>query len=1146
MVDRILRSKDFKEQAKFIKSITENLSKSTQKEILDSLGAADPEFAEKILEESIHEQLKNFRAALRQGDALQGDASMATTRLDARSALDTKNMESLFKTLSPEKRRACVMRHCPLLFTLLSKSIISDNLCKEEKAINNRVTKFEQAKSINSMETAVSSGSGLPALFKALQKRGSSSRDPGVNVALDVRVKALETEIDRLNDEAASIQKTLDHKLDQAANLCEVVAGMQAAESECTSSALEYGLLLRLSGLSKTTHEISTQKGYACSRSMANNIVKELCKTYLETVRAELKESSANPENILLVILDNYNVLRWLKRISVTDSFTHNLATLSILTRTLRRQTRPDDAADNPANVPIGADTNSALEDLCESLGSAWTLREEHQQLSDGSYMTQSLFLFTPYPSVLGKSSSESDIRDMIIGDLLEGLCKMAEHEVIVIVDPEIILLFGKRTIIEPEKLKNLILGPPVFHIRSHCINNIANDPFFLQLLFLPYMIECMGLQVAKKTKTSNDIKAKMKKDIAAKLTVLVASAQGAPGADAKGGARASGDEAKAEGDAKPDAKADAKEAGREGDAMADAKEAEREGDANAAGNEAKESGGAAKAQTKTRAQTSKKSAGRGRGRGDKQTMASSQGPAGGGAGDLPAAAAAAVQTVEGLMSLSSPPPATTKGVHTESSTKNDLLGACKMKEDNDDGGDVADFGEDEDELEYLLAHDERELDDEDNRVNYNKHITMLDDHGLQLLMTQLRQYELLGCRGGDLSHDQMKGTKLNFARQFFLVQQLYCAYEMSTAEIRNIVGDSPSWAARCFLDLLEKGVKGICMDPFREIVLHGRGQMFMERVPQFINLMGFYKRDKVVRALFYLFGNFNRYRTVRPDLMSGYLVECCKFNDHFIELYNSLTQGALPTTCTLTERDIHEASCKVVIKHNLVKEIRSHEKLLKQKLSNSERAGEVREAELKCATKSAKADQKDYIKPWLLKYLTRLQATEVPGWRLLCPENTAEPKDDCGLFSDVLEKGRLRVVGEVKTKFQDYVAAVQAKAARQQTFRDLAGRGEHLKLFLKNPFGEGNTTKFTKPWLMAALNAKNLRGISNLKVDALIDLVVVHYRTKDAFKQFVVDNDLTAEKCKNLTRNHQFVTRENRDSDDEEEGAEGEGEGEG
>jgi predicted Holliday junction resolvase-like endonuclease len=63
----------------------------------------------------------------------------------------------------------------------------------------------------------------------------------------------------------------------------------------------------------------------------------------------------------------------------------------------------------------------------------------------------------------------------------------------------------------------NLIMMPPIFHIRKHLIENLFCDPVNLLLIVLPLYVECFGLQVAKKMLQAEAVETEMEWRIAEK-----------------------------------------------------------------------------------------------------------------------------------------------------------------------------------------------------------------------------------------------------------------------------------------------------------------------------------------------------------------------------------------------------------------------------------------------------------------------------------------------------------------------------------------------------------------------------------------------------------------------------------------------------
>jgi hypothetical protein len=83
-----------------------------------------------------------------------------------------------------------------------------------------------------------------------------------------------------------------------------------------------------------------------------------------------------------------------------------------------------------------------------------------------------------------------------------------------VVVDPEILLLLAKIAELDPELMKNIIIMPPVFHIRKHLIENFMCDPVILLLFGCELYMEFYGLQVQKQIQKADTLILKMTQKI--------------------------------------------------------------------------------------------------------------------------------------------------------------------------------------------------------------------------------------------------------------------------------------------------------------------------------------------------------------------------------------------------------------------------------------------------------------------------------------------------------------------------------------------------------------------------------------------------------------------------------------------------------
>jgi hypothetical protein len=101
------------------------------------------------------------------------------------------------------------------------------------------------------------------------------------------------------------------------------------------------------------------------------------------------------------------------------------------------------------------------------------------------------------------------------------------------------------------------------------------------------------------------------------------------------------------------------------------------------------------------------------------------------------------------------------------------------------------------------------------------------------------------------MSHAESSAAKINFARQFFICGQLKKAFRDGKDDIEewftwnlDIAGYShTSWSATFVYDFLLNGVQDIYTIPFKNTVVEGYGQVFIEKMPYMRWLMSHYKR---------------------------------------------------------------------------------------------------------------------------------------------------------------------------------------------------------------------------------------------------------------------------------------------------------------
>jgi hypothetical protein len=80
-------------------------------------------------------------------------------------------------------------------------------------------------------------------------------------------------------------------------------------------------------------------------------IVDGLTTGYEKDISKKIKEQFGNNKKKILVIFDNYNILRWLKRIKTDATFTMNIPSISILVKILPCEEKNE--SDGPAFTPF-------------------------------------------------------------------------------------------------------------------------------------------------------------------------------------------------------------------------------------------------------------------------------------------------------------------------------------------------------------------------------------------------------------------------------------------------------------------------------------------------------------------------------------------------------------------------------------------------------------------------------------------------------------------------------------------------------------------------------------------------------------------------------------------------------------------------
>lgn len=203
----------------------------------------------------------------------------------------------------------------------------------------------------------------------------------------------------------------------------------------------------------------------------------------------------------MLVIFDNYVMQRWLKRLISDKQFTQQLATMSVLLRTL---STPDgeettiEEAQREYFVPVDWDLMTAKLVAGEVILKAPPEIVSKQR--DHDCKRQSVADFRVYPSVPGRSSVESGIRTLVFDDILIDKCNLVKKICYTVQDTEIAFPTYILQLKYRKKYGNLVLLPSIWHYKMHLLRNTIGEPVNRLLFWDVLFIELFSVQVDKFT----------------------------------------------------------------------------------------------------------------------------------------------------------------------------------------------------------------------------------------------------------------------------------------------------------------------------------------------------------------------------------------------------------------------------------------------------------------------------------------------------------------------------------------------------------------------------------------------------------------------------------------------------------------------
>jgi hypothetical protein len=335
-----------------------------------------------------------------------------------------------------------------------------------------------------------------------------------------------------------------------------------------------------------------------------------------------------------------------------------------------------------------------------------------------------------------------------------------------------------------------------------------------------------------------------------------------------------------------------------------------------------------------------------------------------------------------------------------------------------------------------------------------------------------------------------------SYYRQWNIAGQLVVALDTILPQLEAM--KLTSWSAKLLYDMLLNGLKKYCTEPFEDIVLHGKGQKFVERFNDIICLMSHYHRYNVSRSYMLLENQFQHYQDCRPDLMRFYFSHCCKFNDHYIELYNALVNGALPSNMTITPEDIARASERIMIKHHVLKSMKMQVGLIGNTGTKGE--GETRHEEKKCRTTTLPGEQ-DRLEKWLVHYIGRLDRIVTDPSLVI---EGAKKYEDMDTMDGMIENGRRVTLEVVIPEYERYFRGEK----RKQQKALLEGYQSKLEKTITQKV-------ITIPFMKVIIAAKGVRFV-NQKVGSIIktrewciDQIKTLYASYTELKNFVLSIDL-------------------------------------
>lgn len=200
------------------------------------------------------------------------------------------------------------------------------------------------------------------------------------------------------------------------------------------------GFLLKWGGTSQEVIGILSRLRLTCSESTAERLLNAAAKRHVAFVRKQIHEWSVNC-HVPLVAVDNWNPLSWPKHPKVNQTFTRCSKSMTVIAKALEGELRGDvpAAANAPLDLALCADVLHRF--------NTWKLPRDLQLPRDNNrHVTTHTFTFLP--SLPVSSSTFTDHVKTLTGSLLGQVFRCDSKEVVVLADPEPLLLFHRQTFV--------------------------------------------------------------------------------------------------------------------------------------------------------------------------------------------------------------------------------------------------------------------------------------------------------------------------------------------------------------------------------------------------------------------------------------------------------------------------------------------------------------------------------------------------------------------------------------------------------------------------------------------------------------------------------------------------------------------------